>query len=86
MGSRLRAEARHVRIGDEIIAPPASLQDTPAGASWQERGLAIYEVEAQPLSKCLQWFQQLTLTGAKQEIAQRIVKEIEARLSFLLAG
>lgn len=83
MGSRLRAEARHVRIGDEVIAPPASLQNTTEGANWQERGLAIYEVEAQPLSKCLQWFQQLTLTGAKQEIAQRIVKEIEARLSFL---
>ncbi len=69
-GSRLRPEARHVLIGD-------------APGQGQERGQAIYEVEAMPLSACLAWFQALRLTGAKQEIAQRIVREIEARLSFL---
>jgi excinuclease ABC subunit A len=82
-GSRLRAEARHVRIGAERIAPPKALEGTPEAQQWQEQGLAIYEVEAQPLSQCLKWFQDLTLTGARQEIAQRIVREIEARLSFL---
>jgi len=82
-GSRLRPEARHVRIGDERIAPPAALADSATGRAWQEHGLAIYEVEAQPLSQCLKWFQNLQLTGARQEIAQRIVREIEARLSFL---
>ena len=82
-GSRLRAEARHVRIGAERIAPPAVLAGTPEAQQWQEQGLAIYEVEAQPLSQCLKWFQDLRLTGARQEIAQRIVREIEARLSFL---
>ena len=82
-GSRLRPEARHVRIGDERIAPPAALADSATGRAWQEHGLAIYEVEAQPLSQCLRWFQDLQLTGARQEIAQRIVREIEARLSFL---
>ena len=82
-GSRLRAEARHVRIGAERIAPPKALEGTPEALQWQEQGLAIYEVEAQPLSQCLKWFQDLTLTGARQEIAQRIVREIEARLSFL---
>jgi len=82
-GSRLRAEARHVRIGHEKIAPPETLTGTPVAEQWQERGLAIYEVEAKPLSDCLSWFQQLALTGSKQEIAQRIIKEIEARLTFL---
>ncbi len=82
-GSRLRAEARHVRIGSERIAPPKALEGTPEALQWQEQGLAIYEVEAQPLSQCLKWFQDLRLTGARQEIAQRIVREIEARLSFL---
>ncbi|MEN9591135.1 MAG: hypothetical protein RLZZ481_2921 [Pseudomonadota bacterium] len=82
-GSRLRAEARHVRIGSERIAPPTVLAGTPEAQQWQEQGLAIYEVEAQPLSQCLKWFQDLRLTGARQEIAQRIVREIEARLSFL---
>ncbi|WP_427184339.1 excinuclease ABC subunit UvrA [Bordetella bronchialis] len=70
-GSRLRAEARHVLIGTE------KRDDS------ERRGLAIYEVEGMPLSDCLHWFQELALTGAKQEIAQRIVREIEARLSFL---
>jgi excinuclease ABC subunit A len=70
-GSRLRAEARHVLIGTEKRDES------------ERRGLAIYEVEGMPLSDCLHWFQDLTLAGAKQEIAQRIVREIEARLSFL---
>jgi len=69
-GSRLRVEARNVLIGDE------------PGAG-QRRGRAIYEVEALSLSACLQWFQALTLTGAKKEIADRIIREIEARLQFL---
>ena len=59
------------------------LAGTPEAQQWQEQGLAIYEVEAQPLSQCLKWFQDLRLTGARQEIAQRIVREIKARLSFL---
>jgi excinuclease ABC subunit A len=69
-GSRLRTEARHVLIGNEP-------------GEGQRRGKAIYEVEAMPLSACLAWFEALELTGAKQEIAQRIVREIESRLSFL---
>ncbi len=69
-GSRLRSEARHVLIGHD-----------PRGG--ERHGQAIYEVESMPLSTCLEWFRNLNLTGAKQEIAQRIVREIEARLSFL---
>jgi len=69
-GSRLRPEARNVLIGHD-----------PRGG--ERHGQAIYEVEAMPLSSCLAWFRNLNLTGAKQEIAQRIVREIEARLSFL---
>ena len=82
-GSRLRAEARHVRIGQEVIAPPKDIAHTETGKNWRETGLAIYEVEALPLSACLKWFGQLSLTGSRQEIAQRIVREIEARLQFL---
>lgn len=69
-GSRLRTEARHVLIGNEI------------GAA-ERRGRAIFEVEALSLSACLAWFQNLELTGAKKDIAERIVREIEARLQFL---
>ncbi|MEI2417168.1 excinuclease ABC subunit UvrA [Orrella sp. JC864] len=89
-GSRLRAEARHVRIGNDRpdahvpraqLAAPGSLAEHTARS--KETGLAIYEVEAMPLSDCLQWFRNLALTGSRQEIAQRIVREIEARLEFL---
>lgn len=69
-GSRLRPEARNVLIGSEP-------------REGERHGQAIFEVESMPLSVCLDWFRQLQLTGAKQEIAQRIVREIEARLSFL---
>src|SRR5690606_17805179 len=58
-GSRLRAEARHVRIGHDELP----------GAKGEERGLAIYQVEAMPLSACLEWFRRLELAGARQEIA-----------------
>ncbi|HEY9278510.1 MAG TPA: excinuclease ABC subunit UvrA [Eoetvoesiella sp.] len=69
-GSRLRVEARNVLIGNEIGVV-------------ERRGRAIFEVEALPLSACLAWFQALELTGSKKEIAERIVREIEARLQFL---
>lgn len=69
-GARLRAEARHVLLGNE-----------PGTA--QRRGRAIYDIEALSLADCLAWFQDLSLTGAKKDIADRIVKEIQARLQFL---
>jgi excinuclease ABC subunit A len=60
-GTRLRLDARHVRVG----------------------GKAIYEVSAIPLKQELDFFRALRLEGAKQAIAEKIVNEIVARLSFL---
>src|SRR5690606_5874573 len=51
------------------------------GSGKQQR--AIYEVAATPLRETLDFFQSLTLTGAKKEIADRIIKEIVSRLTFL---
>src|SRR5450830_1653288 len=51
------------------------------GSGKQER--AIYEVAATPLRETLSFFEKLKLTGAKKEIADRIIKEIVARLMFL---
>lgn len=45
--------------------------------------LAIYEIAAMPLKEALHFFETIELTGAKKEIADRIVKEITSRLSFL---
>lgn len=44
---------------------------------------AIYEIGAWPLRDTLHYFQNLHLTGAKQGIAERVIKEITARLTFL---
>ncbi len=51
------------------------------GAQDQARG--IYEINDWPLRDALGYFQTLRLDGAKGEIADKIVKEIVARLSFL---
>ncbi|CAH2779869.1 MAG: Excinuclease ABC subunit A [uncultured Caballeronia sp.] len=51
------------------------------GAADQARG--IYEISGWPLRDALGYFQTLHLEGAKGEIADKIIKEIVARLSFL---
>ncbi|HYD59725.1 MAG TPA: excinuclease ABC subunit UvrA [Noviherbaspirillum sp.] len=51
------------------------------GTGKQER--SIYEVAITPLRDTLEFFEKLKLTGAKKEIADRIIKEIVSRLKFL---
>ncbi|RZI44934.1 excinuclease ABC subunit UvrA [Herbaspirillum sp. HC18] len=51
------------------------------GSGKQER--SIYEVAITPLRDTLEFFEKLKLTGAKKEIADRIIKEIVSRLKFL---
>jgi excinuclease ABC subunit A len=60
-GTRLRREARHVRVGAK----------------------AIYEINALPLKEASRFFDQVKLTGHKLAIAEKIVKEISSRISFL---
>ncbi|MFM8465844.1 MAG: excinuclease ABC subunit UvrA, partial [Burkholderiaceae bacterium] len=51
------------------------------GSGVQRR--AIFQVAELPLRDALAFFEQLTLKGAKKDIADRIIKEIVARLRFL---
>ena len=67
-GTRLRAEARNVKVGVH-------------GEKDGER--AIYEVSGMPHKTALEFFRKLNLPGAKHAIAERIVNEIASRLSFL---
>ena len=46
-------------------------------------GQAIYQISAFPLKKATQFFDHLELSGHKQSIAERIIKEISNRLQFL---
>jgi excinuclease ABC subunit A len=61
-GTRLRREARHVKIA----------------------GKTIYEISSFPLKGTAEFFRTLRLDGAKQQIAERIVREIANRLEFLV--
>jgi excinuclease ABC subunit A len=51
------------------------------GTGAQQR--AIYQVAAMPLRDTLNFFETLKLKGAKKEIAERIIREIISRLTFL---
>jgi excinuclease ABC subunit A len=52
------------------------------GPSDDER--AIYQISGIPLKDGLAFFSKLTLPGAKQAIAERIINEISSRLQFLV--
>jgi excinuclease ABC subunit A len=60
-GTRLRAEARNVRVAD----------------------LTLHEISALPLRSAHHWFEHVKLTPQKMAIADKILKEISARLTFL---
>ena len=64
-GTRLRREARHVRVGEGAQAR------------------TLHEVSHLTLLDAQTWFEQLQLSGAKAEIADKVVREIGARLRFL---
>ncbi|MCW5660996.1 MAG: excinuclease ABC subunit UvrA [Burkholderiaceae bacterium] len=69
-GTRLRREARHVRLAGAGDAEPSL-------------GKAIFEIERATLADALAYFEALQLRGAKAEIADKVVREIRARLKFL---
>ena len=60
-GTRLRIEARHVRVGEKNL----------------------HEISAMPLKDSRRWFDEVKLAPQKMAIAERILKEISARLTFL---
>ncbi len=64
-GTRLRREARFVRIGEGAQAR------------------AIYEISHATLRDAQGYFEQLSMHGAKAEIADKVVREIGSRLRFL---
>ncbi|WP_038218018.1 excinuclease ABC subunit UvrA [Xenophilus azovorans] len=69
-GSRLRREARHVYLVDETREGEAAR-------------MPIYTLSHLTLKDSLAYFEALRLKGAKAEIADKVVREIGLRLSFL---
>jgi excinuclease ABC subunit A len=68
-GTRLKREARNVRIGEGL----------------QEGGQArtISQISHTTLLEAQAYFESLHMTGAKAEIASKVIKEIASRLKFL---
>ncbi len=64
-GSRLRKEARHVKVGEGAQAR------------------AIYEISHATLRESFDYFNSLQLSGARGEIAAKVIREIGLRLKFL---
>ncbi|UUX97756.1 excinuclease ABC subunit UvrA [Aquabacterium sp. J223] len=67
-GTRLKTEARHVLLQGQDPDLPA---------------LPIYAVERLTLANGLRHFEQLSFSGQKAGIADKVVREIRARLKFL---
>jgi len=70
-GTRLRREARHVFLQHADVGQGA------------QKGLPLYAIEHATLAEALAYFRGLRLVGAKADIADKIVREIESRLRFL---
>ncbi|MEY2776217.1 MAG: Excinuclease subunit [Pseudomonadota bacterium] len=65
-GSRLRPEARSVRVGPI------------------ENALSLPELLAMPLSQAADRLRALSLTGMRRAIGERLLHEVQSRLSFLI--
>ena len=74
-GTRLRREARHVYL--------VGLPEDGADASARGNRKAIYEISHLTLRESFDYFNSLKMTGAKAEIAGKVVREIGLRLKFL---
>jgi excinuclease ABC subunit A len=64
-GTRLKREARHVKVGEGVQAR------------------AIYQISHATLREAYDYFNTLRMSGAKAEIADKVVREIGSRLKFL---
>jgi len=69
-GTRLRREARNVFL-------------VGSGSDQAQQRRPIFAIEHSTLSDCLAYFEQLRLEGARADIADKVVREIRSRLTFL---
>lgn len=77
-GARLRPEALAVTIGGR----PASVPHSPEAS--HEVGKSIVELTHMSIEDASAFFKNLTLTKTEAEISAVVIKEIEARLNFML--
>lgn len=68
-GTRLRKEASYVRIGADVSG---------------RGGKTITQLVEMPVSELKEWFSAIKLTDHEQQVAKRLLTEINSRLDFLL--
>ncbi len=78
-GTRLRREARHVLLQPAPSAAGGAADAAPEAA----RGRSLHDIERSTLADSLAYLEALQLKGAKAAIAEKILREIRARLRFL---
>jgi excinuclease UvrABC ATPase subunit len=87
---RLRREARHVFVGggnspprsqDQLAAPHRGAH---AALGRPDGRMTISDLSRLSLINCRDFFNLLQLTGQKAQVGEKILKEITARLSFLI--
>lgn len=75
-GARLRAEALHVFLGGDAEANGSEPKE--------ERGLNVVEATGLSIENAYEFFSNLKLSKQDQEVSKAIVREILARLKFML--
>jgi excinuclease ABC subunit A len=78
-GKRLLREARHVLLQPAPSAAGGAADAAPEAA----RGRSLHDIERSTLADSLAYLEALQLKGAKAAIAEKILREIRARLRFL---
>jgi excinuclease ABC subunit A len=75
-GARLRREARNVFL-------VGTVHDAAHGSAVVASRKPIFEIEHATLAECLAYFSDLKLEGSRADIADKVVREIRNRLTFL---
>lgn len=80
-----KARDRYEEYMRQIPCPACSgARLNPASLSVLINGKNIAEVAAMPMRECAHFLENLVLTGREAQIAHQVLKEIQARLTFLL--
>ncbi|MCC7204002.1 MAG: excinuclease ABC subunit UvrA [Phycisphaeraceae bacterium] len=86
-GTRLKPQAMHVLIKVDPDRVPAAVVDAHVGEKrFARQGLLdIHDVTAMTIEQAADFFDHLSLTTEQQSIAAPIIKEVRARLGFMLS-
>ncbi|HKE95458.1 MAG TPA: excinuclease ABC subunit UvrA, partial [Povalibacter sp.] len=88
-GARLKTDALLWRLGTGSVAGE-SPRFQPNGAQWSDEalrslpGLSIHELMLLPIARCHAFFESLVLPAPMDEAADLVLREVRARLSYLI--